>query len=325
MTQTAIPSPDRAAGYRHEAFLWNGIESFLSRTVPFVTDALAEDVPVMVALPGSHWEPLRDALGDEARRVRFMDMTALGHNPARIIPAWIDFIAENGGGTRPLRGLGEPIWAGRREPEIVECQVHEVMLNVAVPATMPFWLLCPYDAAALPPDVLDHARRSHPSVVGGEPTDVVGTDVIGTAVRSAHLDPLSLFARELPAPGGPTEELTFGHGGLASVRRLVERVGAQAGVSAPRLGDVILGVNEVAANSLDHGGGTGVLRAWREADAVIFEVSDRGRIADPLVGRTTPTAIQPRGRGLWMVNRLCDLVQIRSTPAGTVIRVVTWL
>jgi hypothetical protein len=27
------------------------------------------------------------------------------------------------------------------------------------------------------------------------------------------------------------------------------------------------------------------------------------------------------GRGLWLVNQLCDLVQIRSGPSGTTIRV----
>jgi hypothetical protein len=33
-----------------------------------------------------------------------------------------------------------------------------------------------------------------------------------------------------------------------------------------------------------------------------------------------PADGQPYGRGLWIANQLCDLVQIRSSAAGTVVR-----
>ena len=38
----------------------------------------------------------------------------LGANPARIIPAWQEFVAEHAAPGRRVRGIGEPIWAGRR-------------------------------------------------------------------------------------------------------------------------------------------------------------------------------------------------------------------
>jgi len=31
------------------------------------------------------------------------------------------------------------------------------------------------------------------------------------------------------------------------------------------------------------------------------------------------------GRGLWLANQLCDLVQIRSAASGTAVRLVSWL
>jgi hypothetical protein len=43
-------------------------------------------------------------------------------------------------------------------------------------------------------------------------------------------------------------------------------------------------------------------------------------IDDPLAGRERPAGLHDGGRGLWMVNHLCDLVQVRSSPAGTVVR-----
>ena len=50
-----------------------------------------------------------------------------------------------------------------------------------------------------------------------------------------------------------------------------------------------------------------------------------GHLADPLTGRLTPPLDAPGGRGLYLVNQLCDLVQVRSSPQGTTVRVLTWL
>ena len=51
-----------------------------------------------------------------------------------------------------------------------------------------------------------------------------------------------------------------------------------------------------------------------------YLAADSGRIEDPLVGRERPPHEQGRGRGLWIVNQLCDLVQIRSGEGGTHVR-----
>jgi anti-sigma regulatory factor (Ser/Thr protein kinase) len=41
-------------------------------------------------------------------------------------------------------------------------------------------------------------------------------------------------------------------------------------------------------------------------------------------GRRTPTLEQEGGRGLYLVNQLCDLVQLRSSDRGTTVRITTW-
>ena len=51
------------------------------------------------------------------------------------------------------------------------------------------------------------------------------------------------------------------------------------------------------------------------------EVRDTGLIAEPLVGRHRPEDGTVGGHGLWLVNQLCDLVQVRSSPTGSVVRV----
>ena len=75
----------------------------------------------------------------------------------------------------------------------------------------------------------------------------------------------------------------------------------------------MLAVNEVLSNSLQHAGEGGTLRLWHDADGLVCEVRDRGHISQPLIGREEPGIGQIGGHGMWLVNLVCDLVQVRST------------
>ena len=240
-------------------------------------------------------------------------MAEVGVNPARIIPLWREFLDENAAAGRPVRGIGEPIWAGRSDAELAECHQHESLLNVAF-AGGPGWrLLCPYDVTALPPDVVQEARGNHPVVLED-----------GLLVSSDRLPPRgrrrALRHRPLPPPGGTPHRLAFGTGDLAAVRRLVrDPLLAELGV-ASGADDLVLCADEIAANSLLHGGGRGVLRLWREHEAVVCEVSRRRHHRRPAGRPAAPSLDRVGGRGLWLANQLCDLVQLRSGAAGTVVR-----
>jgi hypothetical protein len=96
---TFHPAPARPHNsYRHEAFLYRDDDEFVGGLVPFVRDGLAADQPVMVALPGRHLALLVAALGADSADVQLVDMTELGHNPARIIPGWQRFLDHSCGG-----------------------------------------------------------------------------------------------------------------------------------------------------------------------------------------------------------------------------------
>jgi anti-sigma regulatory factor (Ser/Thr protein kinase) len=113
----------------------------------------------------------------------------------------------------------------------------------------------------------------------------------------------------------------FGPDGLAGLRALVAARALAFGLARARAEDLVLAVHELATNSVRHGGGHGTCRLWREGTSLVCEVSDRGWITDPLAGRRRPPVDQPGGRGLWLVNQLCDVVEVRSSPGGTVVRV----
>jgi len=304
--------------YRHEAYLYRGEDEFLAGTVPFVRDGVLAAEPVMVAVSAARIAAMRDALGAEAEGVAFVDMGGLGHNPARIIPAWQEFVDQTCAGGRPARGIGEPIWPGRRPAELVECQLHEALLNMAVAPDVPLWLRCPYDAQRLAPDAIDEAQHSHPILVEG--------NRLRGSTRYAGAEHVEgMFAGELAEPPPGTDSVIFGRAELPAVRALVARTARERGLTEEQGDELTLTMHEIAANSVRHGGGAGSLRIWRAPDALICEVRDSGHIRNPLVGRTMPSLLEEGGRGLWLANQCCDLVQIRSTPSGTAVRVHTWL
>jgi anti-sigma regulatory factor (Ser/Thr protein kinase) len=265
---------------------------------------------VLVAVTDAKTELLKEALSDRADHVQFADMERLGRNPACIIPRWREFVRDAGPG--PLVGVGEPVWPGRSDAELVECRRHESLLNLAFDGLREWRLLCPYDVEALDPVVLEHARRSHPHVVESS----VRRD------SDRYVEPQAIMAWDdaLPPPSRRPAELSFSRQDLVLVRTFVTERARTAGFDPDRVSDLVLAVNELATNSLRHGGGHGVLRTWEEDGTFLCEVRDGGRINDLLVGRERPPDLRGGGRGLWLVNHLCDLVQVRSSQAGNVVR-----
>jgi anti-sigma regulatory factor (Ser/Thr protein kinase) len=305
--------PPRDRNFHHETLFYSGEDGFLSGTLPFIREALAADEPVLVVVSKARIELLRQALSHNASRVGFTDMHVLGSNPARIIPAWRKFLQQQAPDGRSVRGIGEPIWAGRDEAEVGECQRHESLLNVAFDEGQGWRLLCPYDVDALEDRVIVAARESHPFIAEEgvtRPSDDYRT--IG--------DGWSPFAGALPAPKSPPVELEFTREELGTLRAAVAGFGTDALFPRDRIDDLVLAVDELATNSVHHGGGRGRLRMWREDATLLFEVRDRGSFGEPLVGRIQPTPEQWSGRGLWLANQICDLVQIRSSDADNVVR-----
>jgi anti-sigma regulatory factor (Ser/Thr protein kinase) len=299
--------------FRHEALMYAGMDEFVDGVTAFLREGLACDEPALVVVGAEKIARLQEALGADADRVCFADMTEVGANPARIIPAWHEFVAQHAPSRRPFRGVGEPIWAARSPEELAECQRHEALLNVAFDDSADWVLLCPYDTTTLTSDVLEEAERSHrfvATVADRSPSRRYGVD-----------DGLEVFAGALPEPSGPVAELHFAAGPLRAVRQFVYAHPLVERLDRARIGDLLVAVTELASNSIRHGGGAGTVRVWGEQDAIVCEMRDSGRLADPLVGRQRPTVDRRDGRGVWLVHQLCDLVQIRSSHAGTTVRI----
>jgi anti-sigma regulatory factor (Ser/Thr protein kinase) len=299
--------------YRHEALIYSGEDDFVAQTSRFLREGAETGEPALVVVSARKIDRLRESLNGDADGILFADMADVGLNPARIIPAWREFVTAHSAPGRRLRGIGEPIYPERSEVELVECQRHEALLNIAFQDAAGFWLLCPYDSDAMPPEVIEEARRTHPYVMTGESGDSESYYGLETISQP--------FSAPLPDPPDDAAEARFDSTSLADVRALVRGQADAAGFSAAQREDFVLAVSELAANSVRHGGGEGLARVWQADDALVCDVVDPGHLADPLAGRVRPQSGQQGGHGLWLVTQLCDLVQIRPFPDGTTVRV----
>lgn len=302
------------AGLVHEALFYLDMQDYATGIAAFLREGFELAEPALVAVPGV--DALRSVLDPElghlAERVRFVNMAEAGRNPGRIIAGLLyAFTQEHAPGR--VRIVGEPIWPGRSAAEYRAALQHEALINIAL-AGQEATILCPYDQQGLDATALADARRTHPVLVEAGLRTVSADYADPRVVADASL-------RSLPDP--PEwwgDMLVFSSAReLAAIRHFVEVLARKAGLPAWRVADLCLAVNEVATNTLVHTDQPGVLSLWQDpdTDSLICEISDSGQLADRLVGRIPPARSESHGRGLILVNELCDLVEMPTGRIGS--------
>jgi anti-sigma regulatory factor (Ser/Thr protein kinase) len=309
----AVAPPTLTDAFVHRALLYRGERAYLNGLVPFISEGLEGDEGVLVATTPDKIAVLRGALGRRADAVEFVDMRIVGRNPARIIPLWSDHLERCRTQGRRARGVGEPVHGWTDENQRLECAQHEALLNVAFDGSVPWSLLCPYDADVVGAAAIEAACCTHPTITTDD-----------AARPSERYDPTSarvaLAGPPLPPAPPSADELVTHSRHLQPVRRHIAAQASRHGVDPARTADLVLAASEIVTNSIWYGGGTATVRSWADGTDFVVEISDAGHITDSLAGRRRPPVEQVGGRGLWIANVLCDLVQLRSDASGTVVR-----
>ncbi|HEY6276587.1 MAG TPA: sensor histidine kinase [Streptosporangiaceae bacterium] len=320
MADTAFPAGRRGlagwpaaapgeVGLRHLALFYADPDDYLRSAAAFLYAALDRGEPAFAAVPGHLVGPLRQALGADAGRVVFGDIATIGRNPANLIPAVRAFLDRHPG--ERVSYLGEPAWPARSGTELLEAARNDALVNLAFTG-LPATIMCPYDMTSLPPEVLTDAESTHPALVRQ-----------GASHPSAmYLGPGRIPPRcdqPLASPPGNARSVTY-RADLRVVRELAGDYAAGVGLPADRAHDLMLAVSEVAANTLRHTAAPGTARVWHTETEIICQIDDSGWITDPLAGRVRPPFDQPTGHGLWLVNQVCDLVEVRTSQRGSSIR-----
>lgn len=307
----AVEVVDVTAPFSHIGLLYRDEQRYVSAIAGFVHGAVSGGRPALVAVPQPRLDLLRGHFGTDPPGIAFADMSVAGRNPGRIIPTVLfDFAARHPGERVSI--VGEPIWSGRTDDEYPACALHEALINNAF-AGRDAAILCPYDAKNLALGVLADAQRTHPLIAdGGDPRPS----------GDYRLDTCEAFNHRLRPPPADAVVAHFDSPAAAcEMRELLRTQGHVAELPAPRVADLVTAVNELIANSVVHGGGSGTLTLWTEPEQIVCQVEDAGHLADPLCGLVPPAADAASGRGLILVNLLCDLVRVHTEPGHTTVRV----
>ena len=295
---------------RHEAVLYSAPDELAQRLLPQLQPSLHDGGPVLPVLHEPTRAEVRRALGDDADRVEFPDPAAVHRLPPFTVALRWARLSRRvrtprgratvvGQHVAGLPGCGESHWARL-----------DIALNVAV-AGLPITVLCPYrnDDGDLP-----RVRATHPRLV----------TVDGSVTSESYRRPVEALVEFPPPPppdlGTPAAELTFTAADLGELRHLVAEVAAREGTAPERVADLVLAVNEVGSNSIEHGPGHGRLRIWATAEGLTAEVADPGTAQLSFPGMVAPATTGVRGRGLWLASELCDVMQVWSDTQGTIIR-----
>jgi len=295
------------AGFTHSVVFYRG-GGDLGKIADTLRREIGQNEPSHIAVPAATMRLISERWRPGAGS-RLIDMTELGRNPARIISAAQSFGEQHAG--EHVSCVWEPAWPSRSAAELREVCRHEALCNLAF-GGRPMTIFCLYDTARLSEAVMAEAELTHPlRMSAGE--QVANRSYLGAGRLPPSCD------QPLPPPSGDAALVDFDDR-LGPVRQFSAVQGRAAGLDRARVNDLVLAVSEIAANALSHAGGGGLIRSWCTDDELVCQVEDRGYIGDPLAGRYRKPADAQGGHGLWLVNRVCDLVERRSSPGGTVTR-----
>lgn len=238
----------------------------------------------------------RDRLYDApGRTLAFLHRLALTHHP------------------EPVTVVTEPPLAVSSGTELREWHRLESVLCTAL-ASQRLRLLCAHDERALAPWTRSAVLATHPVLVGAEGPrsnpDYLGTAAFGG--RPVAPDPLPVT--------GPVHRLDIGLS-LPRLRAELIGLGEAVGFPAERVDSLVVAVNELAANVLEHGAGKGTVQLWRAPGRWVCDVFDeRGGLSDPLAGYRPADDLRSRGYGLWITRQSCDFMEISGSGEGSLVR-----
>jgi MEDS: MEthanogen/methylotroph, DcmR Sensory domain len=242
MTETAL---------RHHALVYETDDEYVDRSVTFLREGLDAGEGAIVANMRAGLAKMRDALGADAERVSFFDVSQTYTRPARAVAAYYGAFLEHLRAAPSVRAVADMPLAGTWD-RWDEWTGYEALCNVAY-AHLPVWVVCSYDVNGLPDPVLDSVLRTHSELLGDE-----------WAPSERYEDPRALLRRVTPDPEPLPDLRSFSVGDDLELFR--ERLAGElmrANVPERNAFDMLVAAAEVAENAVRHGRGIAEVRMGR--------------------------------------------------------------
>jgi anti-sigma regulatory factor (Ser/Thr protein kinase) len=295
---------------RHHALLYDSDEEYAARSVAFLRDGLAAGESCVVGHNRAGLATMRDALGLDADRVAFVDLSWTYTRPARAVAAYYGTFLRLLQNSSSVRAVAE-FQFGPTFDDWHEWESYEAITNVAY-AHLPVWVVCTYPTHRIPDAVLDGVLSTHSEVLTEHWTESEHFEDPRETVRRLTPEPVPLPDLRAWSPGPDLDHFR---------EQLARDLMAEKVPQAKAVEMLVAGA-EVAANAVKHGGGIKEVRVGRAEGRFVCEVVDRGNgFDDPLAGYLAPRP--GTGTGLWVVRQLTWRLESFHSVRGFTVRI--WL
>jgi|SRR5579884_481654 len=159
-------SPAQPPALEHSVFAYAADEQFQAKMGPFLAEGIERSEALIAVTTSANIELLREHLGSDAGRVKFVNSSDFLITPIATLEAYRSFTDDEfAHGAPAVRILGEPIWAGRSAAEVRQWTRYESLFNLVFRA-YPLTVVCPYDERSVAPEIVSEAHLTHPHVLG---------------------------------------------------------------------------------------------------------------------------------------------------------------
>jgi anti-sigma regulatory factor (Ser/Thr protein kinase) len=295
---------------RHNAFIYDSDDAYVARSVEFLREGLEAGQGCVVGNTRDGLARMREALGPDAARVSFLDVSFIYTRPAQALATYYGVFLEHLRKAPSVRAVAD-VQVGPRPEDWDEWAEYEAITNLTY-SHLPVWVLCTYAAETLPGPVLEAVWRTHPEVL---------TD--GWQTSQEFEDPWELVRERSPEPEPLPQLRSFSPGqDLEAFRERLAREMVAEKVPGAKALDMLVAGTELAANAVQHGAGIEEVRVGRSAGRFVCEVVDRGSgFDDPVAGYLAPK--EGTGTGLWVARQLSWKVEAFHSRRGFTVRM--WL
>jgi anti-sigma regulatory factor (Ser/Thr protein kinase) len=294
---------------RHNAYVYDDVDEYVARSFAFLRAGLEAGEGAVVANTRDGLAVMREALGTNAGRVRFVDGSEAYTRPAKTLASYHQVYSEELAKHPSLRAVAD-VQFGPDPGEWDQWTGYEAVFNESF-GHLPAWVLCSYNANRCPDPVLEGVWRTHPEVVTSD----------GWNTSRHYEDPSDLLraiAHEPETLAG-LRPIRFGNS-VEEFREALARELVAEQVPAAKMLEMLLAAGEIATNAIEHGGGIEAVRAGRADGRFVCEIVDSGRgFDDPTAGYLAPR--EGIGGGLWVARQLTWNIEFFESAEGFTARI----
>ena len=299
--------------FAHVAALYASDEQLRDLLLPYLDEGLRRGENIFAVVSDNARRVLQDALGDAADRVQWGGGSVSYDHLGQMFEGFAGYLAQQYRAGVPTRLIGE--FDSDSSPDRVSQYLrYEAMAN-EVYAPYGYPVVCLWDQRRYPTGVLAQVRAVHPQLLNTN----------APITNAEYRTPVDYLTGEqrLPAETPPDPDLVMhlhSADDLGVLRRRLRSWGATCGLDEQDVDDIVIAVDEIATNALEHGQPPARVRGWTDSEALIIQVADQGRTSIPATtGYHRPGTDALRGRGVWIARQLADVLTTHTGPTGTAV------